>query len=123
MAERSMRARIEAWHQYDCTLSLREIAKRVGCDEKYVSSCLSQLGRKVGVEGTDKPYSEKNQPTHSVFAAWAGNKHRNEVCAYQWLDGGHRRECDHPTNGRTYCVEHLELLGAKRAGPRYNYVR
>lgn len=121
MAERSLRSIIAELHQRDHNMSLAELARWSGCDQKYVRCCLSQLGRKVGVPGSDKP--EKIKPAHSLFAPWKPQPKPNQFCQYVWLDGGKLQRCLQPTDGHTYCADCLSAEGSKHLGSRFHSVR
>lgn len=121
MAERSLRSIIAELHQHDHTMSVREMARRSGCDEKYVRCCLSQLGRHVGKPGSDKPESVKN--AHNLFKPYEAKHHRNELCCFVWVDGGKLNRCFAPTDGHTYCADCLSEMGQRHAGSRFANVR
>lgn len=121
MAERSLRSIIGEIHQHDHTLTLDEISRRAGCDKKYVSVCLSQLGRKIGVQGSDKP--EKVKQAHNLFQPYAFKQRRNESCCFVWVDGGKLHRCFAPTDGHTYCPDCLSEMGQRHAGSRFASIR
>lgn len=121
MAERSLRSIIAELHQHDHTMSVREMAHRTGCDEKYVRCCLSQLGRHVGKPGTDKP--EKNKNAHNLFKPWTPQPRDNQFCQYVWVDHGQLQRCFAETKGRTYCPDCEAERSQAPSGSRYAGVR
>jgi len=121
MAERSLRSIIAELHQHDCTMPIREMARRTGCDEKYVRCCLSQLGRHVGQPGSDKPEPAKN--THNLFEPWKPTVRTNQVCQYLWLDDGKLQRCYAETGGKTYCADCEAERANMHAGSRFHSIR
>lgn len=122
MAERSLRSIIAELHDHDHTMSLREIARRAGCNQNYVSFTLSQLGRRVGRPGVvDKP--EKKLPEHQLFKPREAKPFRNELCCFVWVDGGKLNRCFAPTDGHTYCADCLSEMGQRHAGSRFSNIR
>lgn len=117
---RSTRSLIAEIHDHNCNLTMDEIARRVGCDKAYVACCMSQLGRKVGVPGSDKPV--KIKPTHSLVEKFRHEPIANQFCKFVWLSGGQLHRCGMATDGHTYCPSCNRHRASQKAGSNYrNY--
>jgi len=113
----SVKAQIIAMHEADPHVPVYRIAKEVGCDAKYVSSCLAQEKRRVGVPGSLKVYVPKVK--HQVTTEWKRRHSRNEVCQYWRIIDGQASQCLQNTPvGKNYCSECETRTRTAHAQPR-----
>lgn len=113
----SVKAQIIAMHEADPHVPVFRIAKEVGCDAKYVSSCLAQEKRRVGVPGSLKVYIPKVK--HQVTTEWKRRHSRNEVCQYWRMNAGELQQCLQNTLiGKNYCPDCETRTRTAHAQPR-----
>ena len=110
----SIRGRIAAMHRENPSRTPQSIAREVGCAVRYVRSCYSQLGLRVGKPPSDQPFQPPIQ-SHKVTMRWEPNRRRIEHCRYVSLQNGAAVECGNPTGGRTYCPDCKEKTSPERA--------
>ena len=113
----SVKAQIIAMHEANPHVPVHKIAKDVGCDAKYVSSCLGMEKRRVGVPGSLKVYIPKVK--HQVTMEWTRRHSRNEVCQYWRVIDGNLTQCLHTTDmGKNYCPDCETRTRTAHAQPR-----
>jgi hypothetical protein len=113
----SVKAQIIAMHEADPHVPVFRIAKEVGCDAKYVSSCLAQEKRRVGVPGSFKRVTV--QVSHQVLTSWKKTHSRNEVCQYWRIQDGTLQQCLQTTLiGKNYCSKCEGKVRTVHAQPR-----
>ena len=113
----SVKALIIAQHEADPYLPVWQIAKNVGCEAKYVSACLAQEKRRVGVPGSEKTYVPHVR--HQVVASWSRKPARNTVCQYWRVIEGQASQCLQNTPvGKNYCPECEARVRSGPAQPR-----
>ena len=104
-------------HEADPHIPVHRIAKEVGCDAKYVSSCLAQEKRRVGVPGSFKRVTV--QVSHQVLTSWKKTHSRNEVCQYWRIQDGTLQQCLQTTLiGKNYCSKCEGKVRTVHAQPR-----
>jgi hypothetical protein len=113
----SVKAQIIAIHETDPYRPVSRIARDVGCDAKYVSSCLAQEKRRVGVPGSTKVYIPKVK--HHVTTTWKRQHSRNTICQYWRILDGSLTQCQQNTaTGKNYCTECEGKVRTAHAQPR-----